>query len=325
MMETDIQEKIIFRYLLGDLPEAEQFALEQEFFAEGEKLEQIWALENQLVDRYVRGGLTPVERNLFEKNYLASPVHRQRLAFAETLVQAADSGTDGRATDFEKPHSVAWWAAFLGSFRGNLVPWGLAAATLLLVAGGFWLFTESARLREQLNQLEDEKASEQRRTQELETEIANERQQRDRLAAELEDLRQKQAELLNQQTQQTPLDQVEHHSVASFFLSPLSMRSEGETQQLKIPKETTEVRLQMKIQEPEARNFLVSLRTVEGTSVWSGSAGKTRAPLNRGSTIAVRIPVNKFSANDYILTLSARHGASQPQEIARYFFRVIKP
>jgi hypothetical protein len=324
-METDIQEKIIFRYLLGDLPEAEQLALEQEFFAEGEKLEQIWALENQLLDRYVRGGLTPVERNLFEKNYLASPVHRQRLAFAETLVQAADSGKDERATDFEKPHSVAWWAAFLGSYRGNLVPWGLAAAMLLLVAGGFWLFAESARLREQLNQLKDEKASEERRTQELETEIAREREQRDRLAAELEDLRQKQAELLNRQTLQTPPNQVEHHSLASFFLSPLNLRGEGETQQLKIPKETTEVRLQMKIQEPEARNFRVSLRTVEGTPVWSGSAGKTRAPEKRDAIIAVRIPVNKFSASEYILTLSAHSGANQPQEIARYFFRVIKP
>ncbi len=325
MMETDIQEKIIFRYLLGDLPEAEQLALEQEFFAEGGKLEQIWALENQLLDRYVRGGLTPLERNLFEINYLASPVHRQRLAFAETLVQAADSGKDERAGDFEKPHSVTWWTAFLGSFRGNLVQGGLAAALLLLVAGGFWLFTESARLREQLNQLKDERASEQRRTQELETEIAKEREKRDRLAAELESLRQKQSEFLNQPALQTPSNQVEHHSVASFFLSPLNLRSEGETQQLKIPKETTEVRLQMKIQEPEARNFRVSLRTVEGAVVWSGSAGFARAPENRGTTIAVRIPVNKFSVNEYILTLSAQNGASQSQEIARYFFRVIKP
>jgi hypothetical protein len=325
MMETDIQEKIIFRYLLGDLPEAEQLALEQEFFAEEEKLEQIWALENQLLDRYVRGGLTPVERNLFEKNYLASPVHRQRLAFAETLVQAVDAGKEERARNSEKPHSVAWWAAFLRSFRGNLVPWSLAAATLLLVAGGFWLFTESARLRAQLNQLNDERASDQRRTQELETEIAMEREQRDRLTAELELLRQKQAEVLNQQTLQTPPHQVEHHSLASFFLSPLNLRSEGEAQQLKIPKETTEVRLQMKIQEPEARNFRVDLRTVEGAVVWSGSAGKTRAPEKTGSTVAVRIPVNKFSANEYILTLSAHSGANQPQEIARYFFRVIKP
>ena len=43
------------RYLLGDLPEIEQTAVEQEYFADPEKFEEVWAVENDLVDRYVRG------------------------------------------------------------------------------------------------------------------------------------------------------------------------------------------------------------------------------------------------------------------------------
>ncbi|HET8677807.1 MAG TPA: hypothetical protein VFO63_18550 [Blastocatellia bacterium] len=93
-METDALEERIHRYLLGDLPEEEQSALEQVFLDDGEVFEQVWAAENDLVDRYVRGKLTPAEKHLFEENYLASPAHRERLAFAKKLVQAADSGAE---------------------------------------------------------------------------------------------------------------------------------------------------------------------------------------------------------------------------------------
>jgi hypothetical protein len=46
------------RYLLGDLPETEQTAVELEYFADPEKFEEIWSAENDLVDRYMRGGLS---------------------------------------------------------------------------------------------------------------------------------------------------------------------------------------------------------------------------------------------------------------------------
>ncbi|HEV2668794.1 MAG TPA: hypothetical protein VG324_28005, partial [Blastocatellia bacterium] len=78
------------RYLLGDLPEIEQTAVEQEYFADPEKFEEVWAAENDLVDRYVRGRLSRGERELFERNYLQSPKHRERVAVARKLLEAAD-------------------------------------------------------------------------------------------------------------------------------------------------------------------------------------------------------------------------------------------
>ena len=61
-MKTDLQEKLVYRYLLGDLPDAEQLALEQAFFADGETFERVWEIENDLVDRYVRGRLSAAEK-----------------------------------------------------------------------------------------------------------------------------------------------------------------------------------------------------------------------------------------------------------------------
>jgi cell division protein FtsL len=314
-MKTDIQEKIIRSYLLGDLPEAEQLALVQEFFADDEMFEQVWATENDLLDQYIRGKLTLVEKDLFEKNYLASDVHRQRLAFAQTLIFNADSPAQSQTIPAETQQSVSWWAAVSRLFRGNLVQWGMVAAMLLVIGGSIWLYTERARLRQQMNQLEEARVAEQQRAEELERKITEERKHSEELAAELERLRQEQAK----QATQTLPNQVIPRSVVSLLLSPMILRSEGETAPLKITGETTTVRLQLKIQEPAARNFRVSLRTVEGTQVWNGSAGK-----KGGTTVSVLIPASKLSTNDYILTLTASGSTDQPQESGRYFFRILK-
>src|SRR5947207_2630721 len=45
--KTDSQERLTYRYLLGDLPESEQLALEQEYFADNERQEQIAQLRTE--------------------------------------------------------------------------------------------------------------------------------------------------------------------------------------------------------------------------------------------------------------------------------------
>ena len=79
------------RYLLGDLPESETNELEAEVLRDDEKFEQMWELENRLVDDYVRDRLTPSDRARFERHYQASPIHRQRVAVARKLVDEADA------------------------------------------------------------------------------------------------------------------------------------------------------------------------------------------------------------------------------------------
>src|SRR5215510_183207 len=90
MRRTTEHDERTIRYLLGDLPETEQTAVEQEFFVDQEKFEEVWAIENDLVDRYVRGRLSRRERELFERNYLQSPKHRERVAISRKFLEAAD-------------------------------------------------------------------------------------------------------------------------------------------------------------------------------------------------------------------------------------------
>jgi hypothetical protein len=320
-MKTDALEERIHRYLLGDLPEEEQSALEHVFLADGEVFEQVWAAENDLVDRYVRGKLAPAEKHLFEENYLASPAHRERLAFAKKLVQAADSGAEKEKTAIASGQALTWWGSLLYAWRASRLRWAAVAVVALFAATSVWLFTDNRRLRGQMNQLRAEAALEQQRTQELEKELKNQHEQSDEIAAELAYLREGQSPTVEPQN---PPDQGQSRPVVSFILSPLLMRGGGEPPQLTIPKEAKAVLLRMRVQEPAGRSLQASLRTVEGAPIWSRSGIKTRPQERNGFTVSVSIPANKIPAGDYILTLSALTEANELEEINRYFFRVVK-
>jgi hypothetical protein len=322
-MNTDIRENRIYRYLLGDLPEAEQLALEQAVFADSEIFEQMWDIENRLVDGYVRGRLTPADKNLFEQNYLASPVHRERVAFARTLVQATDSGTQQEKAPTQTEPSISRWQSFLASFKGTQWRWAMAAVMLILTVSGAWLLSERARLREQVSQLQQQRASEQQRAEELEREMAREREQSDKLAAEVARLQEETQHAEKPVPTPTPVN--ERASIAAFFLSPkMLMRSGGEPQPLKVAKEAETVLFRMNTEEPATRSFQVNLRSVEGAQVWSRASIKARPHTKSGSSIAISIPANRLSTGDYILTLSAAEGSNEVQEINRYFLRIIR-
>lgn len=89
-MINNQSENLIRRYLLGELTETDQAALEQELLIDRSKFDEVWAVENELIDSYVRGEMSPADRERFEGNYLASPLHRERLAIAESLLADID-------------------------------------------------------------------------------------------------------------------------------------------------------------------------------------------------------------------------------------------
>lgn len=177
------------RYLLGDLPESEQSALEEQYFSDSVRLDEVWAVENQLVDDYARGMLSRKERERFEGHYLASPRHRERVAFARMLLEAADQEPADETTS-------SWRDWLMATLRGPQLAWGLSlAALLLVVAGGVWFLSERSRLQDQLAAMRSERLAERAATQERERELAEQiatgRQRNHQLAAELERLRER--------------------------------------------------------------------------------------------------------------------------------------
>lgn len=107
------------RYLLGQTSDDESSALESEYFADEGALDRVAGAEDALIDDYLAGVLSSEDRERFERHYLASPEHRERVEAVGRL-----SGAVAR--------------------RWNVSPVFLAtaAALLLAVAGAVWTFPE---------------------------------------------------------------------------------------------------------------------------------------------------------------------------------------
>src|ERR1044071_1499675 len=85
-MAADLNnEKLISRYLLGELSEEQQAEIEDRAFADNEYLASITAVENDLIDEYVRQELSEADRRRFESRFLASAERRKRVEFAKAL------------------------------------------------------------------------------------------------------------------------------------------------------------------------------------------------------------------------------------------------
>ena len=89
MKEKAFSEALLVRYLLGDLPEEEQVKIEDRAFQDREYLQDILAVENDLIDEYVRGELSDSERRQFEGRFLASAERRRKVEFARALTALA--------------------------------------------------------------------------------------------------------------------------------------------------------------------------------------------------------------------------------------------
>lgn len=299
------------RYLLGDLPETEQIVLEQEYFADPEKFEEVWAAENDLVDRYARGRLSRAELELFERNYLQSPKHRERVAIARKLVEAVDRlVVEGEVAPRVGAPAPSRLMEMLNTL---LTPRFLApsAAFLLLVSGFSWLLVDRARLNEELGKAQAQLSDQQRREREILDKLATEREQSGMLRSELDSAH----ETLAQRPTLPPT------SILSFLLTPmLRPRGQGETErQITITRKIDLVRLQMKIEKGDSRRFQATVRQVGGPPVWN-----QRLLIPRSGVITVNVPADKLPVEDYILTLSAMTPAGEMEEINGYSFRVLR-
>ena len=306
-MENIAQKNLVRRYLLGDLPEAEQLALEQEYFADSEKFEQVWDLENELVDDYVRGRLTKQERELFEHNYLTTLRHQQRVAVARSLVQAVDETIAAEKKEAHKAKSTtSWWTNLSAFFQMPQMAWGAAAALLLLTLVGYWYFKKDTSFQNQVaKNLPDSQP-----TATVPTPVVTPGTTPSATSS---------AEQTKPTLSNSPTAQPAVPAVLALVLGG-GLRKPGDVQPLTVPTGTKQVRLQIKLDSNEHSSYQIKLRSAAGKEVLNQSA--LHSSLNKKS-VAVTVPANKLAPGDYILTLSGLTSASETEEINQYFFRII--
>jgi hypothetical protein len=229
------------------------------------------------------------------------------------LIEAADGRSE---EDSVRPVPIS-------TLSGSSIGWkyAIAAAILLLIAGAAWIAIDRARLNAQISQLAAEADAVKQRERELATKIAEEQSRAQALQTELDRYRAERAVIENRSPDPT---QDSSPNVISMLLSPVLVRTGSgvDPQVLTIPKTTDAVRLQVRTAENDGKRFHVSVRTVEGRTVFTQQSIKPQH-VQDGSVVTIQVPAANLKTADYILTLSAVK-ANRREELNRYFFRVTR-
>jgi hypothetical protein len=325
-MSTDINnEELISRYLLGELPEEQQVEIEDRAFSDKDYLAGITAIENDLIDEYVRGELSAADQKQFESRFLASAERRKRVEFASALrTVVSESTVPKKNVVHDKP---SWsWRDSLYAFLNGLNPaarLAFVAAMILLIVGAAWLFTETLRLRRQVNQLRAEKQS----GQDLQQTLDAERKRNEELNARLNQEKQQREqtdESLRQLTESEATKPAPPPVFASLTLLPGLARSGGQKPNLDLSNDVRLVRLQIGIDpEEQYKSFAVELRTVAGRGVWNREnlAARTR----RGTrAVGLTLPATVLKSGEYELRLRGLTEGGGSEDVGFYYFNVRK-
>jgi hypothetical protein len=324
--EAHLDEDLIVRYLLGELPEAQQVEIEDSAFQNQQHMQDILSVESDLIDEYVRGEIPRHHRERFEKHFLAAPERRRKVEFARALAAVTSESEPETVQNVMRlespaPRNTLW--AFLAGLR-PVPALSFAAALLVAIIGAAWLITESLRVRSQLNQLRANQQSQDARRQELEQQIAGERARNQELSAQLERERKAESERAAQREAEKQANPVSPDTIASLILIPGLSRGGNSQAKLTISSSVRNVRLSVGVEPQDSySSFRVELLTQKGQKIWSQdklSMRKTKA----GGTIALNLPAKILDAGRYELSLKGTNASGASEDIGYYYFDVTR-
>ncbi len=160
MIRRPIDEQLMTAFLLGNLPEEEIERLDEMSLTDDDFANRLQAVENDLVDAYVKGELSGTSLTQFKSNYLRSSKRREKVEFAETLHKQLNK------PDY-KDRRLEFLAAPQHSFR-----WLPVAPAIVMLLFGSYLFFENKSLQNQIQQMQAERESIHHREQELQKQMA---------------------------------------------------------------------------------------------------------------------------------------------------------
>ena len=125
-------------YLLGQLAEADVSQVEARLLTDREFYDELSIVEDDLIDRYLGGTLTDVDRQSFESHFVSSSERQQKVRFARALRKYVSVAADETEADGDPVVVSPSPSSFI--FRKPLFSYAAAAVILLLAGASIFLF-----------------------------------------------------------------------------------------------------------------------------------------------------------------------------------------
>jgi hypothetical protein len=317
MENLTIMEERVLRYLLGELSEKDQSALEEQFITDAESNTLLCEVEDDLIADYVRGRLEPHDLQRFKEYFLVTADQVQRVRVAQVLLPFIDHTAmmDEDQEPVTKPTLRQRVAASVLNLR--LVLRLMAAiSALLIVLGGGWLINGTRRLRAEAEAL---RLASKRRESELMQQIDEEKKRNFSLEAELARL----------QKRITPVTSSVAASATPGIarLVMVADRLRGDKARavplLVITPEKEKVQLEYKMEDPGYPDYRLELHSASGKSISSGESISLR--LNRSvALLTITLSANKFASGAYTLSVSGVSKTGGIDSLGKPTFQVEK-
>jgi hypothetical protein len=299
MRSERVDEILLTNYLLGKLSEEEGVQVEDRAFADRAYLGELEAAEADLIDAYVRGDLTQSDRREFERRFLTSPGRRGKVEFAVALARAMAEMRSSESVAVKSSFRHALAAAF-GAWRRTF-QFAAAAALVFFSLGTWWLARENAAIRSRASSLEA-------RNRELESRLT----QTGRASGD----QRPQADAQKQSSATL--------AIPSLMLLPGLPRAATREKRLEISPGALIAHIEIQLESrDDYPQFRAEIRTRNGLEVLSrGNLVRRRT----GETYAVDfdVPVSALAPNEYELALSGVAPGKPAEELAFYYFAVVR-
>jgi hypothetical protein len=148
MKEEAVTDALLRQFLLGQVDDDERQRIERLFITDSLTRERVLAVEEDLLEDYLEGSLTALERDSFLSVYGATPIQQRKLRIAETIKQWARTETNG-----DQPRvSTSIWSRLRSrlSLKPVVVIPIAVTASIAIIFVAVWLNSSMQRNRHRL-------------------------------------------------------------------------------------------------------------------------------------------------------------------------------
>jgi hypothetical protein len=317
-----VTDKALAGYLLGSLRQDQTERLDELSIVDTDFAARLDAVENDLVDAYVRGKLTGDTLQKFQVRYLASDIGREKVRFAESLhlfegkhfTQAAPNGELAGGHDSPSLFSPSAW-------RLSAFPSWIAAGALAMLLAISVLFINNLQLRNRMSQANADREALLQRERDLRANLDQVHASDAKVATELAQVQKSLADLEQASSHRNPVSPFSPLGVVAFALTP-PLRGAAQMPELSLPPGTTRVDLHLDIESNDYPQYQVALKSLGADQIiWR--SGKLKAETKgQRSAVLVSMPAALLKPETYQLDLTASPSSGEPQLVSTYIFRI---
>ena len=320
-MQAPDQEKLIRRFLLGELASREREPVEERLLTDEAFLSQVEAAEDDLVDDYVHGKLSSPEIEKFEKYFLSTRERRKHVHFSRALQSVLTEDDQVSQPSMAKTFVAARPGFWTGVFSRPVLVAGLSGAVLLLAVALVWFGVmrpsreESAR--KQSNGVE---TGDNRPANPTNSNGSNENNVRAEARPNQGATNANESGNKNSAAGNGKKPGTRETSYFAAVLTPGALRSEGSgIKQFSVPPKARTLRFKLILDAATSHSLEGEVLTADGDTLVKLRNLKSSRAANGGLFTTIELPRAQLTDGDYQIVV---RGTGDNINVTRYYFRV---